>query len=135
MIYKMERKKVLKKKRAQKQAGEQATNSDVRPPKLIPLAVTVGTGLLLWCCPTPSGISEEGWNLVAIFAATTVGFVSQPMPLGGVALAFSGFAGTTPWVTLGAFLFAKGISISGIGKRAAFFLISRFGNTVLGLSY
>lgn len=152
LIYKMERKKVLKKKKAQKQAREQnAASSDVRPPKLIPLAVTLGTGLLLWCCPTPNGISEEGWNLVAIFAATTVGFVSQPMPLGGVALvgllvsvvtgtlpfsqAFAGFAGTTPWVTLSAFLFAKGINISGIGKRAAFILVSRFGNTILGLSY
>ena len=114
---------------------------------LIPIAV----GLAIWFSPAPAGVSAKGWHLVAIFVATIVGIISQPLPMGAVAIigialcaltrtlsigeSLSGFADTTIWLIVAAFMFARGFIKTGLGSRIAYLFIAAFGKKSLGLGY
>ena len=119
--------------------------------KLTKTLLVVGVGMIIWFIPVPSGLTVNAWHLLAIFVATILGFILQPLPIGGVAFiaitlavvtqtikigeALSGFADTTIWLIVCAFLFAKGVIQSGLGKRIAFILIGAFGTSTLKLAY
>eukprot|EP00958_Prasinococcus_capsulatus_P024822 scaffold3965_cov414-Prasinococcus_capsulatus_cf.AAC.3 len=120
------------------------------------LAYAVLTGLIVWLIPTPAGLLEmengqKAWQLLAIFMGTIVGIITQPLPLGAVALlglgatmvtqtltfkaAFSAMSSEIPWLIALAFFFAKGFIKTGLGNRVAYLFVSLFGKTTLGLSY
>ena len=112
---------------------------------------TIALGAVIWFFPVPQGLKPEAWHLTAIFAATIFGFILQPLPIGAVALAsvtftalagvlkpaeaISGFANTTIWLIVAAFLFAKGFIKTGLGRRIAFLLIKAIGDSTLKLGY
>ncbi len=114
---------------------------------LIPIII----GFVLWFLPAPTGLKPEGWHLLAIFVATIVGFITSPMPMGAVSLtaivvvsltntlkigdALSGFANSTIWLIVAAFLLSRGFIKTGLGKRIAYILIKLFGSNSLNLSY
>ncbi|RWV77880.1 hypothetical protein GW17_00061234 [Ensete ventricosum] len=116
-----------------------------------PLAASIATGVLLWFVPAPSGVSRNAWQLLAIFLATVVGIITQPLPLGAVALmglgasiltktlpfaaAFSAFGDPIPWLIALAFFFARGFIKTGLGNRIAYQFVSLFGSSSLGLGY
>ncbi|KAL1298431.1 hypothetical protein HN51_042802 [Arachis hypogaea] len=116
-----------------------------------PLLASIATGVILWFAPVPSGLSKNAWQLLAIFLATIVGIITQPLPLGAVALlglgisvltktltfaaAFSGFGDPIPWLICFAFFFAKGFIKTGLGNRVAYQFVSLFGSSSLGLGY
>lgn len=113
--------------------------------------VVLAVGVLIWCLPVPSGVKPEAWHLLAIFAATILGFILQPMPIGAIAFlsltvaagtnvlkvtdVLSGFADATVWLIVAAFLFARGFVKTGVGRRIAFELIKYFGDSTLKLAY
>ncbi|CAA6667321.1 unnamed protein product [Spirodela intermedia] len=104
---------------------------------LKPLAASIATG--------------NAWQLLAIFLATIVGIITQPLPLGAVALmglgaavltktltfaaAFSAFGDPIPWLIALAFFFARGFIKTGLGNRVAYQFVSMFGSSSLGLGY
>ncbi|PON89174.1 Sodium/sulfate symporter [Trema orientale] len=116
-----------------------------------PLIASIATGIVLWFVPVPSGVSRNAWQLLAIFLATIVGIITQPLPLGAVALlglgasvltktltfaaAFSGFGDPIPWLIALAFFFARGFIKTGLGNRIAYQFVSLFGSSSLGLGY
>lgn len=116
-----------------------------------PLIASIATGIILWFVPVPSGVSRNAWQLLAIFLATIVGIITQPLPLGAVALlglgasvltktltfaaAFSAFADPIPWLIALAFFFARGFIKTGLGNRIAYQFVSLFGSSSLGLGY
>ncbi|KAH9303577.1 hypothetical protein KI387_007981 [Taxus chinensis] len=118
---------------------------------LKPLAASIATGVILWLVPAPSGVSKNAWQLLAIFLATIVGIITQPLPLGAVALmglgaavltktltfaaAFSAFGDQIPWLIALAFFFARGFIKTGLGNRVAYQFVSLFGSSSLGLGY
>ncbi|KAL5986731.1 dityrosine synthesis enzyme [Asimina triloba] len=118
---------------------------------LKPLAASIATGVILWFLPVPSGVSKNAWQLLAIFLATIVGIITQPLPLGAVALmglgaavltktltfaaAFSAFGDPIPWLIALAFFFARGFIKTGLGNRVAYQFVSLFGSSSLGLGY
>ncbi|CAD5189918.1 unnamed protein product [Musa acuminata subsp. malaccensis] len=118
---------------------------------LKPLAASIATGVILWLVPAPSGVSRNAWQLLAIFLATIVGIITQPLPLGAVALmglgasvltktltfaaAFSAFGDPIPWLIALAFFFARGFIKTGLGNRVAYQFVSLFGSSSLGLGY
>ncbi|HRI70993.1 MAG TPA: SLC13 family permease, partial [Polyangium sp.] len=119
--------------------------------KTISTLSIVGVLALLWVCPVPSGLKPQAWHLFAIFLATVVGFILNPFPNGIIALSslvlavFTGtlklpevltaFSGTTVWLVVSAFLFAKGFTKTGLGKRIAYTMIRAFGDSSLKLAY
>lgn len=108
-------------------------------------------GLIIWFLPVPAGVKTEAWHLLAIFVATILGFILQPMPIGAIALisvgitgflkvvkpddVLSGFGNTTIWLIVSAFLFAKGFIKTGLGRRIAYKIMAAIGDSSLKLGY
>lgn len=71
-------------------------------------------------CSNSRGLTPQSWHLFAIFVATIVGFITQPLPIGGVSIVvitvaaltgtlkisegISGFANSAIWLIVGAFI-------------------------------
>jgi anion transporter len=111
----------------------------------------VGVSAAVWFCPAPAGVTAQAWHLLAIFLGTIAGIITQPLPLGAVAMlglgasmmtgvltfqaAFSAFASEIPWLIAIAFWLSGGFIRSGLGSRIAYSIVSVFGKTTLGLTY
>ncbi|GAA0150846.1 primary active transporter [Lithospermum erythrorhizon] len=116
-----------------------------------PLLAAIAVGVVLWLVPAPAGVSRNAWQLLSIFLATIVGIITQPLPLGAVALmglgacvltktltfaaAFSAFGDPIPWLIALAFFFARGFIKTGLGNRIAYQFVKLFGSSSLGLGY
>ena len=114
---------------------------------LIPLLI----GAILWFSPVPDGVTVVAWHLAAVFIATVVGFILQPLPIGAVAFiaitfatlsgllkvsdALAGYGNSTIWLIVCAFLYSRGFIKSGLGKRIAFGIIKAIGKSALSLGY
>lgn len=108
-------------------------------------------GIIIWMLPIPEGVKPEAWHLLAIFVATIAGFILQPLPIGALAIiactmlvllgvlkpgdALAGFSAGMIWLIVSAFMFAEGFIKTGLGKRIAFVLLSRFGGSTLSVAY
>lgn len=111
----------------------------------------IGAGVAIWLCPVPEGLKPQVWNLLAIFVATILAFILNPLPMGAVALisitvtaltgtlklgeVLSGFSNRTVWLIVAAFLFSRSFVKTGLGERVAFQLIKYFGTSSLKLAY
>ena len=113
--------------------------------------ITLVFGILIWHLPIPWDLSPDAWYLFAIFITAILGvliealsiFTASILALVAVVLlrvltpeeAFSGFSESFILLILAAFLVAKGVIKSGLGRRIAFLLIRRFGKSTLNLGY
>jgi DASS family divalent anion:Na+ symporter len=114
---------------------------------LIVLACGIGIGVI----PPPAGVTSEAWMLLAIFIATIIGSIVQPLVgsamvlLGVVALAvtrtvpieraLAGFADKYVWLVLAAFFISRAMIKTGLGHRIALIFIRLIGRRTLGLGY
>ena len=119
--------------------------------RLLRGAVTILVAVIVALLPMPAGVTDKAWHLFAIFFATIVGLILQPVPMGAVVLigttttaltntlsigdALNGFMNPTVWLIVAAFLFARAFSKTGLGRRIAYIFIRAFGHRTLGLSY
>lgn len=110
-------------------------------------------GLILWFLSPikPVGVSVAAWHMFAIFVATIIGCITQPLPIGGVAIigfsitvltgevpmnkAIAGFGNDSIWLIVMAFFISRGFIKTGLGRRMAFHFVSMFGKKTLGLAY
>jgi len=113
--------------------------------------VCIVVGVAVYFVGPPAGVEQRAWHLFAIFLATILGIILQPLPLGAVALvglcaamltgtlpfklAFSEFASSIPWLIAIAFFLSLGFVKTGLGFRVAYMFVSVFGSTTLGLTY
>lgn len=113
--------------------------------------ITLLVGAIIWFAPVPEGVTVVAWHLAAVFIATVVGFILQPLPIGAVAFiaitfstlsgllkvgdALSGYGNSTIWLIVCAFLYSRGFIKSGLGKRIAFGIIKAIGKSALSLGY
>ena len=108
-------------------------------------------GVSLWFVSPPEGLTPQAWHLFAIFIsiilaviieATSI-FTASIIGLGFVILthtlsakqAYSGFSQGFILLIIIAFLIARGVIKSGLGKRIALLIIKKFGKSSLGLGY
>ena len=115
------------------------------------LLIVAACGAALWMLPTPEGVQPQGWRLLAIFLATILGMILQAMEAGAIVflgLVFAiltgtltlgavlgGFANSSLWLIVSAFLFSHAVSATGLGRRLAYLFIRAFGHRTLGLGY
>jgi DASS family divalent anion:Na+ symporter len=108
-------------------------------------------GLIIWFIPTPEGLETQAWHLFAIFITSIFAVIINAMPiltssvlaLAAVVLtgtlttkqAYSGFSEEFILLIVVAFLIARGVIKSGLGKRIAFLIIKKFGTSSLKLGY
>ncbi len=113
--------------------------------------ITLIFGIVLWNLPIPWDLDPDTWYLFTIFITAILGvlldgfsiFLASVLALVAAVLlkvlppakAFSGFSESFILLILAAFLVAKGVIKSGLGRRIAFLLIRRFGSSTLNLGY
>jgi DASS family divalent anion:Na+ symporter len=113
--------------------------------------ITLVLGIIIWHLPIPWDLTPDAWHLFAIFITAIIGvlidalsiFTASVLALVAVVMlrvltpqqAFSGFSESFILLILAAFLVAKGVIQSGLGRRIAFLLIRRFGSSTLNLGY
>jgi len=113
--------------------------------------VTLGIGVLIFLLPRPAAVTVEAWTLLAIFIATIVGSIVQPLTgsamvlLGVVAVALfravpiekalSGYADKFVWLVLAAFFISRAMIKTGLGHRIALIFVRLIGKKTLGLGY
>lgn len=116
---------------------------------ILPVAV----GIILWLITPirPEGLSSDAWHMFAIFVATIIGCITQPLPIGAVAMigftltvltgtvdidpAVKGFGNSSIWLIAMAFFISRGFVKTGLGRRIALQFVKLFGKKTLGLGY
>ena len=119
--------------------------------KLIAWLIPIILGVAIWFMPIPEGVKPEAWHLFAIFVATIIAFITGPASMGTLSIlaivltsltgvlkigvALSGFANSTIWLIVAAFLLSRGFINTGLGQRIAYILIKLFGKSPIRLAY
>jgi L-tartrate/succinate antiporter len=120
---------------------------------LIPIIV----GIIIIAIPVPAGLKPNAWYYFAIFVATILAIILEPIPVAGAGLvgvalsatlclvepspgnsirwALAGFSNTTVWLVCSAFVFSLGYEKTGLGRRIALALVKILGGKTLGLGY
>ena len=117
--------------------------------KLLSLAVVALVPIIMWNIPAPSGLETETWHIVALYLGLLAGLILKPynepiitLIIVGFAAMFmnndillKGYGNNMTWfiamVTIVCTAFVK----TGLGKRIAYNLLLKSGNSTLGLGY
>lgn len=109
--------------------------------------------LIIWLATPlrPESVSIVAWHMLAIFVATIIGCITQPLPIGAVAVigftitvithevnidtAVAGFGNNSIWLVAMAFFISRGFIKTGLGRRIALGFVRIFGKKTLGLAY
>lgn len=62
----------------------------------------MGLATAVWFIPPPAGVALKAWHLLAIFLGTIAGIITQPLPLGAVAMLGLGATMVTNTLTFAA---------------------------------
>lgn len=128
-----------------------AAPSPAKKPEYWRWIVPVAVGLAIWFLPAPAGLDPKAIHMLGLFVGTIVGILCAPLPSGAVmmiALALSYFSGTltlgqalsglssgTVWMIFSAYVLSLGFVQSGLGRRIAYLMLSKFGNSSTGIAY
>lgn len=115
------------------------------------LFIIFALGVTIAIFPVPDGLTEGTWRLFAVFVATIVGVILQPLPMGCIALlsltclvvtktlpfeaAFSGFSSESAWLIVLAYFIARGFIKTGLGQRISYLFMSLLGGHPIGLGF
>src|SRR5215213_1355421 len=113
--------------------------------------IVIGCGVLIAAIPKPDNVTREAWTLLAIFIATIIGSIVQPMTGSAMVLfgviatalfralkiekALSGYADKYVWLVLAAFFISRAMIKTGLGHRIALMFVRLIGRKTLGLGY
>ena len=96
-------------------------------------------------------VPVKGLHIFSVFIAVILSFILRVYPMGMMVLlgllilvgtnvltlkeSLSGFADSTVWLVVSAFILAQAMINTGLGRRIALVLVSKLGRTVKGLAY
>ncbi|MFT6809564.1 MAG: DASS family divalent anion:Na+ symporter [Saprospiraceae bacterium] len=108
-------------------------------------------GAIIWSMAGSNNVPIVAWHVFAVFIAVLLSFILRPYPMGMMVLAglliltisgeitiqesLLGFADSTVWLVVAAFLIAAAMIDTGLGRRIALNLVRKLGRTVKGLAY
>lgn len=115
------------------------------------LSICFLLGTILWIYAGSNTVPIIAWRIFAVFIAVITSFILRPFPIGMMVLiglvilvssgtitieeSLSGFADSTVWLVVAAFLLAGAMINTGLGKRIALWLVMKLGKTIKGLAY
>lgn len=118
---------------------------------LVKWIIVLGCGITVALLPRPEGVTQASWTLLAVFIATIIGSILQPLTgsamvfLGVIAVvifgalpidkALKGYSDTNVWLVLAAFFISRGMIKTGLGRRTALYFVRLIGAKTLGLGY
>jgi DASS family divalent anion:Na+ symporter len=113
--------------------------------------IVAASALVVAFIPVPEGITRQSWTLLAIFIATIVGSIVQPMTGSAIVLlgviatalfgalkietALGGYSDKYVWLVLAAFFLSRAMIKTGLGHRIALIFIRLMGGKTIGLGY
>lgn len=126
--------------------------------KPIPLFSIVAVSAIAWQFAPPAGLSAAAYHSAIVFIATIAGIIANVMPTGALAIvslacfavlraggettgkaaitdAMSNFNNTLIWLVIIAFTIARAFTKTGLGRRIALLLLSKFGQSTLRVAY
>src|SRR3954452_22521563 len=105
--------------------------------------IVIGCGVFVAALPRPEEVTRASWTLLAIFIATVVGSIVQPLRgsamvlLGVIATvifgalkptdALKGYSEPVVWLVLAAFFLSTGMIKTGLGRRIALIFVRMMG--------
>ncbi|WP_308545656.1 anion permease [uncultured Staphylococcus sp.] len=116
---------------------------------ILPIVV----GLIIWALTPfkPDALNDQAWYMFAIFVATIIACITQPMTIGAVSIigftimvlvgimdtksAVEGFGNSSIWLIAMAFFISRGFVKTGLGRHIALQFVKLFGKKTLGLAY
>lgn len=129
----------------------------VVPFRLTPAIISTAVLFGLLLTPTPSGLKDNAWDLVAIFLTTIVAIILKVMPIGVMAMmaivivslsqvtassskgaiadALSSFSNPLIWLIVVAILISRGLKKTGLGNRIGLMFIKLLGKRTVGIGY
>lgn len=117
--------------------------------KWIKMAIIFAVMFGLWLTPTPKGLSADAWHLVSLYLGLLIGLVSKPykepiitLIIVGFIVVFidpeivlSGYGSDMAWFIFLVTVVCSAFVKTGLGRRLAYNLLVRGGNTSLQLGY
>jgi divalent anion:Na+ symporter, DASS family len=113
--------------------------------------IVIGCGALVAAIPRPDEVTRASWTLLAIFIATIVGSIVQPLRGSAMVLigviatvvfgalkpgdALKGYSEPVVWLVLAAFFLSCGMIKTGLGRRIALIFVRAIGSRTIGLGY
>ena len=113
--------------------------------------IVIGCGVAIAAAPKPDNVTREAWTLLAIFVATIIGSIVQPMTGSAMVLfgviatslfralpiekSLSGYADKFVWLVLAAFFISRAMIKTGLGHRIALIFVRMMGRKTIGLGY
>ena len=117
----------------------------------IKFGICVLVALLILLLRSFTQVSFQAWSIFAVFIVVILSFILRPYPMGMMVMiglivlvatktitiheSLAGFADSTVWLVVSAFLLAAAMIDTGLGKRIALWLVSKLGKTIKGLAY
>ncbi|MDR3562408.1 MAG: DASS family sodium-coupled anion symporter [Negativicutes bacterium] len=114
------------------------------------VTICVLVPLVILMLPPPAGLTVAAWQLFAMYLAAIMGLILRPFEeavvllgvIGAAGLAFgnigvllTGYASSTAWLVFSAFMIGTAFIATGLGRRIAYILIGKLGQTTLRLGY
>lgn len=127
------------------------------PFRLVPALITTAFLVVMLLIPTPDGLTDKAWALVAIFLTTILAIILKVMPIGVMAMmamtivaltqvtatsskaaigdALSSLSNPLIWLIVVAVLISRGLKKTGLGKRIGLLFIAAMGRKTVGIGY
>lgn len=117
--------------------------------QIIKLVAVLLIPIIVWNIPAPQGLETDTWHLVAIYLGLLAGLIFKPLSepiitlvIVGFAVMFmdtntllSGYGDSMAWFLAAVTIVCTAFVKTGLGKRMAYNLLLRSGNSTLGLGY
>ena len=117
--------------------------------KLIKLAIIAAIMVVIWNIPAPAGLEVDTWHLVSLYLGLLVGLILKPLPepvitliIVGLTAMFvdtsvllNGYGNSMPWFLCAVTIVCTAFVKTGLGKRIAYILLTKCGNSTLSLGY
>ncbi|MTI13686.1 DASS family sodium-coupled anion symporter [Sansalvadorimonas verongulae] len=126
--------------------------------RIAPLIIILALSALVWQVPPPVGLEAPAFKTAIFFIATIAAIVSKVLPTGAVAVvsiaaytllhpggevggkntinaAIGNFDNALIWLIVIAFMIARAFTKTGLGRRIALLLLSKFGQSSLRVAY
>ncbi|MEH6907728.1 DASS family sodium-coupled anion symporter [Neobacillus drentensis] len=133
----------------QKESLKEKNKNQMDKKTLLKLLPVILIPLALWITPAPSGLKAETWHVVALYIALLLGLVIKPFSepvitliiIGivsmfmGPEIPLAGYGTEMVWFIVMVTIVCAAFVKTGLGKRIAYNLLTRFGKNSLGLGY
>ena len=127
--------------------------------KPIPMAIALALAAIIYFIPTPDGVTDQAWSLLALFVGVIAAIIGKAMPIGAISIiaimlvaitgittedgnakqamedALSNFSSSLIWLIGISIMISRGLLKTGLGRRIGYLFIAVWGKKTIGIGY